>query len=258
MKLLIDIGNSRIKLASYDEGAMQFISAIDTQSLPACQAALTQALEATIDKVAVCLVVSVGNSVINDLVSSVIGARPIRWIWPTVMAGNVKNGYPAPAQLGADRWVAMIGLTHHCPSPHPPLVLANFGTATTIDTLSADNEFKGGLILPGITMMRNALAQGTAQLPNTVGMLDDFPTNTASAITSGIAAAQVGALVRQIGLVRTTLGAEPKVFISGGARSTVAKEIERTLARVGAVHELPHVVLDGLGVLANTPEIEPH
>lgn len=254
MRLLIDVGNTRLKLATLDGQNMTFVTAMAIESAAQLRLALQQALhtlgQSRHVQIQACAAVSVGSADINEAVQVALGSVPLNWIRATTEAAGVKNGYPDPSQLGADRWVAMIGLTRHFTEPHPPVVLASFGTATTVDTLGADNTFRGGLILPGVSLMHHALARGTAKLPNTVGTLAEFPTNTASAITSGIAAAQAGAVMRQIELVRQADGQQPLVCVTGGAWPAVQAELNRHIAPDNLL-ELPHVVLDGLAMLAH-------
>src|SRR5438552_2277587 len=68
-----------------------------------------------------------------------------------------------PAQLGCDRFASLIGA--HALFPGQPLIVATCGTATTVDALSADGLFLGGMILPGLGLMASSLARNTAQLP---------------------------------------------------------------------------------------------
>ena len=256
MILLIDAGNTRVKIAVLQDKSMQFVTALNTSCPDTLQRDLKESIKTLGAIPNACTAVSVARGEINQSVQNALAGLSVRWVSPSQQAAGVINGYPDPSQLGADRWVSMIGLTRHFAKPHPPVVLASFGTATTVDTLSPSNEFKGGLILPGVTLMHRSLERGTANLPNAMGELADFPTNTISAITSGIAAAQVGAVARQVQIARQTYGQQPKVCVSGGAWLTVADELQCALGttKTGstAVLELPHIVLDGLSVLANS------
>lgn len=250
MTLLIDIGNTRVKLAVLRDGAVAFLQAIDTGNAQVLKDKLSQVIQTQNTPIHACIAVSVGHPEINQTVERVLAPIRIQWVRPSAAAAGVANGYPDPSQLGADRWVSMIGLTRHYSLPHRPIVLASFGTATTVDTLSPDNQFKGGLILPGVSMMHASLAHGTANLPNAVGALTPFPTDTVSAITSGIVAAQIGAVLRQVQLAHETYNQLPEVCVTGGAWLTVADELRRA-HQTQSVKELPHVVLDGLGILAS-------
>src|SRR5690554_3859387 len=90
-----------------------------------------------------------------------------QWLNSPLQAAHVLNRYTNPAQLGVDRWIAMVGLSQHAPDTTTPLLLASCGTATTLDTLcpvarapdvsgladAAPDTIKwvydGGLIFPG-------------------------------------------------------------------------------------------------------------
>ena len=76
---------------------------------------------------------------------------------------GVTNGYTTPEQLGSDRWAGLIGA--HAAFPGEHLLIATFGTATTLEALRADGRFTGGLIAPGWALMMRALGTHTAQLP---------------------------------------------------------------------------------------------
>ena len=181
----------------------------------------------------------------------------------------LQNHYRDPAQLGADRWLGLLGLLQHV-ADEPAwqaggaCVLASFGTATTIDTLAwqtRDNgtrraAFMGGLILPGAALMARSLSQGTADLPLAQGAPTAFPTDTHAAITSGIAAAQAGALLRQYRLAAALgPGTAPLLFVSGGDWPRVEPELLTALEGTGT--ELPRwldsPVLDGLASLVHHP-----
>ena len=104
------------------------------------------------------------------------------WVRSEATAFGVINGYEHPQQLGADRWAALIGA--HVLHSGTCLVV-NAGTATTVDVLGSDGRFRGGLILPGISMMRQVLAANTADLPVATGNYRELPKNTVDAIASG-------------------------------------------------------------------------
>lgn len=154
-------------------------------------------------------------------------------------AGGVVNGYENPEKLGVDRWCALVG-ARDLVSTAAVVVMA--GTATTVDALAADGRFLGGLILPGLDMMRGALARGTAGLPFASGRHQGFPRNTDDAIVSGAIEAQAGAIER----MAARLDGPAVCLLSGGAAPALelALVIERRVAQ-----NLP---LEGLRVLARS------
>jgi len=188
---------------------------------------------------------------------------PVHWMHSSVCAGGVRNGYATPNQLGADRWLALIGLAARAAhDPDTSLMLANYGTATTIDTLGPQGDdgarlFIGGLILPGVKLMRSSLAQHTAQLPLAQGLAAAFPTDTDAAIVSGVDAAQAGALVRQWRQALAHFGRAPVLHASGGDWHLVARTVQDAMHQIQTDLALPpnplrlvqSPILDGLAQL---------
>lgn len=147
---------------------------------------------------------------------------------------GVTNGYDDPAQLGADRWAALIGAR----GLHAgPALVVMAGTATTIDALKADGRFAGGLILPGLALMGAALAKNTARLPAARGGYRELPANTDDAIVSGALHATLGAIER---MARRLASADFSILLSGGAAEALLPHIE------GPVRRIDQLVLEGL------------
>jgi len=208
--------------------------------------------------------VSVASPALMQQVDSVLGTSSglsVEWLRSTREAGGIQNTYDEPAQLGPDRWLSLVGLSRHTTRA---AVLATFGTATTVDTLSsatpdAARRFEGGIILPGPDLMRRSLATGTAALPYAEGESEDFPRNTHAAISTGVAAAQAGAVLRQWRRAADALGVAPRLYCAGGGWPLVANEVTSALARAqadcGFSSEPPiwldAPVLDGLAALAS-------
>lgn len=262
MMLLLDSGNSRLKatLVTRDAaGVWQYAGepvalAHNTvaTALPAWLASLPrQPLQGAIG-------VNVAGVLAAERIAAVLlahGIYTIDWQTPGDTTLGLRNGYRTPTQLGADRWMGLVGIwtsvaAQTAPAPRPqPRQLVSFGTATTVDTISPDGIFVGGLIVPGWNLMRDALAQRTAQLPTAAGAVLDFPADTHDAITSGIAAAQAGAVLRQWMIARARFGAAPALYITGGASDAVVNEIAQLLALSGVdapLERIAHPVLDGL------------
>jgi type III pantothenate kinase len=168
--------------------------------------------------------------------AAALGAS-LDWFRSKAAAGGVTNGYDHPAQLGADRWAALIGAW----SLHAgPALVVMAGTATTIDVLEADGRFRGGLILPGIELMRRSLARNTAGLPEACGRYREPPTNTDDAIESGILHATLGAIERMAAPARRPAGADFLCVLSGGAANQLAPHLDLPYRQVD------ELVLEGL------------
>ena len=112
------------------------------------------------------------------------------------------------------------------------------GTATTVDLLGADGEFRGGLIFPGFDLMRAALARDTAQLPLAEGEYRPLPRNTRDAIFSGCLHAQAGAIERMFATLAGAPGA--LCLLTGGGAARLAPHLNIPLQLTD------NLILDGL------------
>jgi type III pantothenate kinase len=170
--------------------------------------------------------------------------RPLEFIAARAEQCGVLNGYEQPERLGSDRWAALIAARSRDKSA---CLVVNCGTATTIDALSAQGEFLGGLILPGVTLMQRSLATNTAQLAAEVGTLQDFPRNTADAIHSGMLRATLGAIHHQFGLLQAR-GTTVRCLLGGGAAGVVQPHLDLASERVDKL------VLIGLQIIGDSKE----
>lgn len=164
-------------------------------------------------------------------------ARAPYWLVPQETQCGVTNRYRNPGQLGSDRWGALLG-ARHLLGAHAAMVVM-CGTATTIDFLTADGVFKGGMIIPGLGLMLRSLHEGTAALPDQDGEFAPYPTQTVDAIASGCQHAQAGTIERLFAIeARQT----PDVVcvLSGGAAGAVAPRLSIPFQQ----HE--NLVLEGL------------
>lgn len=224
--LAIDIGNTRLKWALYDE--------VKPRATPAHHGAVF--LE-TIDELAdtqwsslppptAMLGCDVAGEAVRRRVEEQLELWDIvpRWIVPTAQDAGIINGYEHPNRLGTDRWASLAGARARVLSagaPRPALVVM-VGTAVTVDALDAQGHFLGGLILPGFGMMLRALELGTAGLKVPTGDVVEFPTNTSDALMSGGANAIAGAIERQHRRLVQRCGQEPMLLMTGGAAVKLA------------------------------------
>ncbi len=267
MKLLLDAGNTRVKIGwlQADGSREPQVTAFPHDDI---QTTLPDWLGKLPERPQAALGVNVGGTALGDTLVRIVADHAgcaTHWQMSTPGALGLSNGYANPAQLGCDRWLAMLGLWAH-PSHRqegamrPVQVLASFGTATTIDTLSPQGRFEGGLILPGLQLMLDSLARGTANLPRAGGLSALFPTDTNQAIASGVLAAQAGAILRQLLAARERFPAQTlRLAVTGGAWPDIQPELMRLLDDAGialAPWIMDNPVLDGLAMLAaQTPDI---
>lgn len=236
--LLFDAGNSRCKWAWIDNGIWLRQGVLGNTDTVAWQE-----LKNTFAQL---------ESPQKILVSNVAGAsmeqglRELCNVWPCAVeviaaqAGQcgVCNSYERAAQLGSDRWAALVAAWQHV---HGACLVVNCGTATTVDALSGTGEFLGGLILPGIELMQGSLLNNTAQLGLENGALRDFPRNTADAIMSGVMRATIGAIQHQYALLDAQRGA--RCILSGGAANSLLPHLGFPAERVD------NLVLHGMQII---------
>ena len=118
------------------------------------------------------------------------------------------------------------------------------GTALTIDALNAEGVFLGGIIVPGLALMRGALNRGTAQLPLDAGAHQVFPCNTQDAISTGSIEACSGAVQRMHAQLWAQTAARPHCVASGGAIQAMAPHLPFPVT----IND--NLVLDGLREIA--------
>ena len=233
MKLLIDSGNTRIKWA-----LVQGMDWLCSGILPVQQAGeLSQHLFVHCDQISKGLhdieqvwVSNVAGEEIALQISNFCADRNVKphFIFPRAEQCGVRNGYTQPGQLGSDRWAALVGAWHLI---NGECLVVNCGTATTIDALSGQGEFMGGLILPGVDLMLSSLCDTTAQLMTSrhehllsgnPGEYVPFPKNTADAMFSGVIQASCGAIQRQHALLDND---SAPVVLSGGAAEVLQEHL---------------------------------
>lgn len=244
MNLLIDLGNSRLKWALHGPGLWRTDAALlDKQDIAPLLDTVWDKI-ATPEKVVVC---SVSTPERLRALEQWVQAR---WsVAPRIVRAQteqlgVRNRYRQPEQLGVDRWVALIGARGLTTSA---ACVVDCGTAVTVDALSAEGEFLGGAVFPGLRLLRDSLVQGTAGIPATEGDATDcLARSTADGVAAGTLFGLAGAVERLIDEYRRTLGDTMQVFLTGGDAPALA-------ARLRAAHTpVPDLVLKGLARIADT------
>ncbi len=155
---------------------------------------------------------------------------------------SLRNGYRDSTQLGVDRWHSL--LAARAAHPDRSLVVVAAGTATTVDGVTIDGSFVGGVIAPGVRMMYDALARGTANLPFAKGQMIAYPDNTNDAITSGVIGSQLGLIERFVRNFRVEHG-EPLVILTGGYAAQLAPYVGLGTSLPAVVRE-ENLVLRGI------------
>jgi type III pantothenate kinase len=171
MILALDVGNSQIHGGAYegDQLKMQFRkntksnNSSDEIGLFLVAVLRENGIDPkSVRQIAIC-------SVVPDLNHSLKGACSKYFsIQPFFLQAGAKTGlkikYRNPLEVGSDRIANAIAATHLYPGKNA--IIADFGTATTYDVVTADKEYLGGLILPGLRISMEALESKTARLPS--------------------------------------------------------------------------------------------
>jgi type III pantothenate kinase len=236
--LAIDAGNTRTKWGVHDGRAWTATGAIET----ARAGELPESLRG-IKAAGLAIASNVAGAAVQAAIEAACKGLVVRFVRSEASQLGVTNGYRDSSQLGTDRWVALIA-AHHARPGHKLVI--NAGTALTIDALTGDGRFLGGLIVPGPALMRRSLDRATAALRESEGAVRDFPASTPEAIATGAVLACAGAADR-LAKSMDAHGTPPGLIIlSGGA----ARELAPALGLPHELHE--NLVLDGLQLIARS------
>ncbi|MDP2828525.1 MAG: type III pantothenate kinase [Sulfuricellaceae bacterium] len=238
--LAIDIGNTRIKW-----GLSNNTNWLDRGAASSNEHAVLAGQWAGIPAPGHIIISSVAHTKKTDQVTRLCQSWPTQLQLITAQATQcgVRNGYDDPTQLGSDRWAALVGARHLFPGRD--LLVVQSGTATTIDTLDASGFFPGGLILPGVQLMWQALTQGAAKLGLQQGKFNVYPRNTADAMQSGILNAIAGGIERRFRLLKNN----PLCLLSGGDADILLPLLDIPTLDI-PIQRVDDLVLEGIILIA--------
>jgi type III pantothenate kinase len=250
MILVIDVGNTRLKWAWLTStGLSDQQAVVHREAQPGIW---TSALFESGYKPSRVLVSNVAGPAMAKTLTQ-LGRKMfhvnVEFVTASQEFGGLTNGYLDPSLLGADRWLALIGAWTLARSA---LCVVDAGTAVKVDSVDAGGQHLGGLIAPGIHMMREALMSKTSDIakavehstPSLAGILAN---NTIGAVSRGAVFALAGMADRAAEIIEQSTGAKPKLFITGGD----AGMITGTMRSHGQI--VPDLVLQGLAVIAAQP-----
>ncbi len=142
---------------------------------------------------------------------------------PTSIA--IECRYDSRAQLGVDRWLAVVASVVHY---RLPALIVDYGTAVNLEFVVAPSTYLGGYILPGRGLTTQLLARGTDGVQVDLARACEPPLSlqpgcsTAAALLNGHLAATLGAVKEGIQWLKTTQGVEPQLILTGGGRGVLA------------------------------------
>ncbi|OGI48923.1 MAG: hypothetical protein A3B81_07245 [Candidatus Muproteobacteria bacterium RIFCSPHIGHO2_02_FULL_65_16] len=242
--LLLDIGNSRLRWVLHGSGWWEPRSALHRSGK--IENLLDEVWEGMPTPEKIVVVSVAGREVMGGLKKWL----KRRWslapylVTPQAELLGVKNGYADPYALGADRWAALIaarGLSQG------PACVVDCGTAVTVDALSAEGVFKGGVIFPGLLLLRQSLVRGTAGIDATPGNdATCLARSTADGVAAGTIVGLAGAIERFVEEQQNSLWSELKIFLTGGDAQLLEPRLRRPVMVV------PDLVLKGLVRIADT------
>ena len=220
INLLVDSGNTRLKWALLQEGGLVTGHALVNQQITRHELVETWKMQTPPERLAIACV---SSTPLLELVLAVAVE-----LWPAIKIVQVKseahafgvhNAYQQPEKLGVDRWLALVAVRNLY---QKPACIVDCGTAITVDLIDADGNHQGGLISPGLTLMKKSLAAGTAALQFHETNHDFGPANyTEAAIYSGTLAAAVGLIEH----VLTRQSKAMAVILTGGDADIIARQL---------------------------------
>ena len=230
MVLVIDIGNTNIKIGFFNDDFLVASGRIATH------------YRRTSDEYGLLItnLTTIHNFTVKDIkgiiISSVIPDLNYTFehmctfyfgIQPLILGVGVKTGlnikYDNPKEVGSDRIAVSVAAMKEYGNP---LIVADFGTATTINVIGKNSDFVGGLICPGIKSSVNSLAESAAKLPKIelIAPKSVIGKSTTANMQSGIFYAFVGMLEHIVKKIKEEEGFEyAKVIATGGLSEFVKK-----------------------------------
>jgi type III pantothenate kinase len=244
MKLLVDIGNTRIKWAFEKDGELTATGDVvhRDKNATVVDELLGQFAEVPTSACAI----NVAGAAIEQELAEKLRARfgiELTVVRTADRFREVANGYTAPEQLGADRWAAIVAAWM---LKRRAACVIDAGTAVTIDLVADDGRHLGGIIVPGLDLMRAALLRDTSDISGfdsqSAGPLADsqwFGRDTRSAVDRGAVFALRAALDRAVSEFGA-LAPDLAVIVTGGDAELIVP-----LLAAGVEHR-PQLVLEGL------------
>lgn len=249
MRVLLDIGNTRLKWALHSRDGLSPQQALPVAGLTAEQlhqevfAALTGVQSVRVSNVAgeqmaSCVQVAAQRAfgLQAEFVTAAASAR--------IQGRDIRNGYAQPVQLGVDRWLALLGAAA---LTHAPVLVVSIGTAMTLDALDAGGQHLGGMIVPGPALMTRSLLRHTSDIArratqpvSSAATSGWFADNTLDCVEQGALRAAASLIAVTHAHLSATNHAE--LLLTGGAAGPV-----QSLLTQPCRHE-PDLVLQGLAL----------
>lgn len=250
MILVIDVGNTNIVLGIYESKKLLNFWRVKTDADKTSDEygmIINQLFElhgfkfSDIEDIVICSVVPTIMYTMEHMTRKYFNKEPLV-VGPGIKTGmNIK--YDNPKEVGADRIVDAIAAYELYGGP---LIIVDFGTATTFSAVSKNGEYLGGAICPGVRISMDALFQKTAKLPR-VELVKPGAVickNTVNSMQAGIIYGHVGQVDHIVERMKDELGdPDTKVIATGGLSKLIASE-SRTVDTINGL-----ITLEGLRII---------
>lgn len=225
--VVIDVGNTRVGIGIWDEDGVHDVQRCANNVEASWHEPLRTAWDRVKHRKHPAIVI---GSVVPRLAIEICDRAAA---WFEVDALRVRDDLEFPMKLVIDN-TAEVGVDRVCSAAaaferlNGACAVASFGTAITIDCVSATGEFLGGSILPGLQMSCNALHASTAALPRIIPVAPTGPfgKSTATAIGEGVTMAAVGAMREIVERFATELGRWPQLVLTGGDAPLIREQAD--------------------------------
>jgi len=259
MKLLVDMGNSWLKWAILQGDQLTFVQGLPHQ-VNDFEWRLTQAWQSLAYPPSQVWIANVAGGQKGAMLSQWISQHwhlQAYFVTTSYQQCGITNGYKNFAQLGVDRWLAMIGAYHleKIENKKNNFCIVDCGTALTLDVLADDGFHLGGVIMPGMNAMYNALLKNAEVLKPLTSPVAEFsnqskfsPTqllanNTQTGIDLGISYAIIGGIVHIFNQFDSQLENQLTLVITGGNAPSLLPLLSIPYQYI------PDLVLQGLAVV---------
>jgi type III pantothenate kinase len=246
VKLLVDLGNSRVKWAAWHDGRLGAQQAAAYAGWTVDDWRRELFAVTGIERVVAARVGGGPDAAALDEAARLETGQPVWFVATAAEAAGVRNAYPDARLLGVDRWLAVIAAYARV---RGPCCIADVGTAATLDAVDGGGRHLGGFIVPGPDLMMRALWGNTADLAIhtatsgvTAGAL--FADNTRDAIERGCRLAVASLIDRSVADMSRRIGTQPRLVLTGGGAPSVAGLLATPADPV------PDLVLQGLAIVA--------
>ena len=238
MFMAVDIGNTHMVLGLFEKEVLRRTWRV--RSDPARTEDETRALlrqlfqegDFSLDSLRgamVCSVIPRLTHTLREALGAVLGREPL--VLTHELDLGIQNRYHYPENVGPDRLANAVGGVCRYGAP---LIVVDFGTATTFDVISADKAYLGGVILPGLEMSADSLFQKTSLLPRVAieKPAHVIGRSTFESITSGIVWGTAAVIDRLTAQIREEMGEPNCPLVATGGHSTTIANLSREISKV--------------------------